>query len=124
MLRRGCGRQAITDCVYCARPFCEEHGERGDQYMDVCVRRHCQEKLRDVRAHEQWKRRVEVSNAVSVCADEECNSRLRHQCSRCRLLFCEAHVEERRVRDFRARPAIDVLALVCAHCHGRRKLWD
>ena len=122
-LRRGCGRQAVTDCVYCARPFCEGHGKRADDYMDVCARKRCREKLQDMRAHKEWRERVEVSNRISVCANEECGARLRHECSRCRLLFCEEHVKEQRVKDNSQQPAPEVLALICAHCSGRRKIW-
>ena len=122
-LRRGCGREAVTDCVYCARPFCEAHGERADHYMDVCAGKRCQQKLRDVSAHEEWKARVESSNLVSVCAEESCESRVAHQCSRCHVLFCELHVKERRVKDTQRQPAIEVVAAVCAHCYERRKIW-
>jgi hypothetical protein len=122
-MRRGCGRPAVTDCVYCARPFCQEHGERGDRYMDVCSRKRCQDKRRDLDAHAAWKARVEQSNRVSVCADEKCEARLRHQCSRCKLLFCAGHVREMRVRDTSRQPPIDVHGLVCSHCAQRRKIW-
>jgi len=123
LLRPGCGREAVTDCVYCARPFCHEHGERGEHYMDVCAGKRCREKLRDARAHEEWRARVAASNRVSVCADEGCGSRLGHECSRCRMLFCAIHVREQRVKDTRRQPAIEVVALVCAHCSERRKIW-
>ncbi len=123
LLRRGCGQAAVTDCVYCARPFCEEHGQRGAQYMDVCSRTRCQRKREDLDAHTEWRARMELSNRVSVCADERCDSRMRHECSRCRLLFCADHVREMRGRDSsRQRPA-GIKALVCAHCGERRKIW-
>ena len=123
-MRRGCGRQAVSDCVYCARAFCAEHGERGEHYMDVCSRKRCREKLRDLRAHEEWRARVEGSNRISVCAFESCDSRLRHQCSRCQMLFCAEHVKEQRIRDNSQQPSIEVLALICRHCAERRKTWD
>ena len=123
LLRRGCGQAAVTDCAYCARPFCEQHGERGSHYMDVCSRTRCQRKREDLDAHTRWQGRVEPSNRVSVCADERCGARMRHECSRCRLLFCAEHVRAMRGRDSsRQRPAA-VKALVCAHCAQRRKIW-
>ena len=122
-LRSGCGRPAVIDCVFCARPFCLEHGERGEQYMDVCARKRCQAKRRDLVAHEEWKARAGHANRVSVCAGEECDVRQRHQCSRCRLLFCADHVSEMRVRDTSRQPAVEVRAVVCEHCAQRRKLW-
>ena len=122
-LRRGCGREAVTDCVYCDRPFCADHGERGDHYMDVCARKRCQDKLRDVEEHNAWKLRAEPANKVNVCANEECDARLRHVCSRCRLYFCEAHVRERRVTDNSQNPPVESYALMCKHCEARQKLW-
>ena len=123
-LRRGCRRDAITDCVYCARPFCEEHGERAEDYMDVCAGKRCQDKLHDVRAHGEWRRRMSEANRVSVCALDGCVERMRHQCSRCRLLFCPEHIREREVADHKIQPPAKVLAAVCTHCHERRRLWD
>ncbi|MDA1062416.1 MAG: hypothetical protein O2895_05875 [Chloroflexi bacterium] len=122
-LRSGCGREAVTDCVYCGRPFCAEHGERAAQYMDVCARKGCHNKLRDLEAHDAWKARVADANRVSVCAQEDCSARLHHQCSRCHLLFCGEHVREMRVRDTTRMPAMEVRGLVCEHCAQRRKLW-
>lgn len=123
-LRRGCGRDAVTDCVYCGRPFCEQHGERAEDYMDVCAARRCSEKLRDVRAHAQWRQRMSDSNRVSVCASEHCAERMHNQCSRCRLVFCPDHVREREVSDHSTQPPTKVLAIVCDHCVARRRLWD
>ena len=123
-LRRGCNREAASDCVYCGRPFCAEHGERGENYTDVCAGKRCREKLRDMRAHAQWRERASASNRVSVCAIEGCAERQRHQCSRCRLLFCPEHVRNREVPDNSIQPALKVLAVVCAHCRERRKVWD
>lgn len=122
-LRRGCGRAAVTDCVYCARPFCLEHGERAAQFMDVCARKNCQRKKVDLDEHTEWKARVELANRVSVCADETCEERMRHECSRCRLFFCAEHVREMRVRDTSRHPPVEVKGLVCPHCAERRKIW-
>lgn len=123
-LRRGCRRDAITDCVYCGRPFCEEHGERAEDYMDVCAGKRCSEKLLDVREHRAWRLRVAQANRVSVCALDDCAERMRHECSRCRLLFCAGHVNEREISDHSMQPSAKMIAVVCIHCHDRRKLWD
>ena len=122
-LRRGCGQAAVTDCVYCARPFCEEHGERLPQYMDVCARKNCQRKREDLDAHTEWRERVESSNRMSVCAEETCDARMRHGCSRCTLLFCADHVREMRVRDPMQQGPSNIKSLVCTHCAERRKIW-
>lgn len=123
-IRRRCKKQAATDCVYCARPFCAQHGERGSNYLDVCSRKHCQEKLIDLRAHERWKAIGEKSNQISLCGFETCDSKIRHQCSRCQILFCATHIKEQKLRSHPLQPDMEVHALICEHCYNRRKIWD
>ena len=123
-LRQACGREAITACVYCGEAFCANHGVRGADYQDVCKRRSCAAKLADLQAHLAWRGLSANSNRVSICAEPECAERMRHACSQCRLLFCEEHVREHDVKDTRVLPARKVRSLVCAHCLGRRKIWE
>jgi hypothetical protein len=124
MLRRACGREAITSCVYCGEPFCANHGDRGPDFQDVCHRRPCSAKKEDLEVHVQWRRQVSAANNVSMCAQPECAERMRHSCSQCRLLFCDEHVHERDLKDSRVQPARKVRLLVCAHCFERRKIWE
>ena len=123
-LRRDCGRVAVTACVYCGEPFCENHGVRGPDYLDVCRRSACVAKLEDLQQHLAWRAQVSNANRVSVCAALDCSERMRHACSQCRLLFCEAHVSEHDVKDTRVLPARKVRTLVCEHCLERRKIWE
>ncbi len=123
LLRRRCDRAAAASCVYCGRPFCADHGDRGPDYTDTCSRKACRAKRRDVREHLAWKQRVRESNRISVCALEDCENRMRHQCSRCRLAFCEEHVKVFRVVVPGVTTGQPTRALVCEHCLGRRKLW-
>jgi hypothetical protein len=110
--------------VYCGEPFCEHHGKRGADYADVCDRRECVAKQRDVEAHIAWRQRVLlVFNRVSVCALESCDQRMRHECSRCRVMFCADHVKEMDVADRSTRPPQRSRALVCAHCAERASIW-
>ncbi|MEZ4502255.1 MAG: hypothetical protein R3C39_06495 [Dehalococcoidia bacterium] len=124
LLRRACGRPALSACVYCGEPFCADHGERGPDYADVCARRECVAKQRDVEAHVEWKSRMQPLNDVSVCAEGECTERMRHQCSRCRLMFCAEHVKEVDVIDSTTRPPQRSRALVCPHCAARQSIWS
>ena len=123
-LRGSCGRAAVAECVYCNKAFCERHGEQGPDFTNVCDRRGCQEKLRDVNEHLEWKRRVYEFNRMSICADEECEERMHHVCSRCKLMFCERHVREHTIINRSVRPARRELVVMCSHCRGRRHLWD
>lgn len=123
LLRRRCERAATANCVYCGRPFCVGHGDRGPDYTDTCSRKVCRAKRRDVQEHLKWKQRVRESNRMSVCAIEDCENRMRHQCSRCRLTFCEEHVKVFRVVVHSDTANPSTRALLCEHCRNRRKLW-
>lgn len=123
LLRRACGAVAIAACVYCGEPFCADHGERGPDYTDVCARRECVAKQRDVESHIEWRHTMQAANDVSVCAAEACEDRMRHQCARCRLLFCSEHVKEVDAVDSSTYPAQRSRALVCEHCAARQKIW-
>ena len=124
LLRRSCGREAVSACVYCGRAFCDEHGQRGKQFADVCARSDCRAKQRDLDAHREWRQRMQAVNAVSVCAREGCEERMRHPCYRCRLIFCEAHLKQRDIVDRTKVPPQKVRALTCQHCHDRSKIWN
>lgn len=124
LFRRACGAPARYACVYCGQPFCEQHGDRGVDFTDVCHRRQCQAKVEDLAVHLQWKRDAGRFNEVAVCANEGCNERMRHQCSQCRLLFCVEHLEERQVTSRLTDPPSRILVVICEHCKARRQLWD
>jgi hypothetical protein len=123
-LRGSCNAEAIAECVYCGKPFCGEHGELGADYTNVCDRKGCVAKARDVQEHLAWKERVSAANAFSVCATEECEERMRHLCSRCHLMFCEGHVTEHTVVNRTVVPARREIVIMCSHCRERRRLWD
>ena len=125
MFRRTCGRAAIAECVYCGKPFCEAHGHQGPDFTYVCDRKVCRAKFQDVLDHLEWKRRVAEANRVSICAHEGCDERMRHVCSRCRLLFCVQHIAEHAVVTQSALgPPHKEMTVICFHCRERRKLWD
>lgn len=123
LLRPGCGRDAIALCVYCGAPFCEQHGERHPDYVDVCSRRRCRQKYVDVQAHHEFIEKRRHANRVAVCAHEGCQERMRHRCARCLLEFCVEHVRQQDVSDPADPRRTKTKALVCEHCQARRKLW-
>ncbi len=109
--------------MYCGAAFCGDHGDRGRDYLEVCTRSTCRAKVRDVQAHDKWKQRVELANRRSVCAREDCPLRMEHECGKCRLRFCAAHVRQGSIVDHSTTPPRESLTLLCAHCLARRKLW-
>jgi hypothetical protein len=125
LLRRGCGREAVGQCVYCGEPFCDAHGEQLEDYLEVCHRGTCREKREDVLRHQQWMLAVSPANRHSICAHEECQTRMAHQCQRCRLQFCSEHLVERAITEMQLTGETRCLrVLICLHCADRRKLWD
>jgi hypothetical protein len=110
--------------VYCGELFCETHGERGEDYLEVCHRKACQAKWQDVQSHHEWIERVRGANRVAVCAQELCEERMQHQCQRCRLMFCNRHLHPQTIVDRLYDPPRRVSLLLCPHCTARRELWD
>ena len=123
-LRRGCGAPAVGVCVYCGHSYCVDHGDRGKDYLEVCTRSACRAKVRDMQAHHKWKQRVALSNHRDICAQDECRLAMEHECGRCLLRFCAAHVKQGTIVDRSSRPPRRSLTLLCAHCLDRRRLWD
>ena len=123
-LRGSCDAAAIAECVYCGKAFCDRHGELGADFTNVCDRKVCVAKARDVEAHIAWKQRVASANSVSICAAEECTERMRHLCSRCHLMFCVEHVGEHTVVNRTVVPTRREIVIMCTHCRDRRRLWD
>ena len=123
-LRRACGNVANGRCVYCGEPFCHDHGSFGDQFLEVCSRKSCRVKLKDVEDHKQHVARVRVDNSVAVCAHPGCQERMQHSCQRCELVFCDEHLRPRQVLERRQDPPRKVTLLLCRHCEGRRSIWD
>ncbi len=123
-LRRGCGREAVGVCVYCAEPFCTNHGVIHADYYEVCDRRLCLAKYADIEAHHAWVESHADFNRVSMCAEDECQERMQHSCQRCRLRFCDEHLLDRPVTERRLEGVVRVVQLMCPHCAARRTLWD
>ncbi len=150
-LRRGCGRRAVSECVYCTRPFCRQHGERGEDYTHVCAGRSCRAKLEDLREQQEWRARVAGSNRRNECALEGCRERMGAGCSRCRLQFCQDHLRPPDIRDRSLKSTIDKIihgralltvaslpagrperllpsdpgpSLICTHCAERPRSWS
>ena len=120
-LRGGCGHDATGQCVYCGEAFCDDHGIHGEDYLEVCNRPKCRAKLDDV---QDWIRRVRSANDLKICAIETCKASIQHQCTRCRLMFCNPHLTSMEITERRYEPPRQVAAVLCEHCAARRKLWD
>ncbi len=123
LLQGSCRQPAVATCVYCNLPFCADHGERRPDHTDTCSRRVCRRKTRDLAAHQAWRERAQQPNKVSGCAHAECTERMRHQCSRCRLMFCDRHVHAVSANPDAAGGLREIQIAICDHCRKRDKLW-
>lgn len=123
-LRRGCGRGAVGVCVYCAEPFCGDHGTLHPNYYEVCQRKICFTKFADVGAHHRWLEAHRSANSMSMCAEGGCQERMQHSCERCRLRFCDQHLVDQAVTERRLEGTVRIVQLMCPHCAARRALWD
>jgi len=123
-LRRACGADPVGQCVYCGAPFCANHGVLGVDHHEVCSRSSCRAKYLDLLAHQAWLVEHRPRNASSMCAEDACENRLEHQCQRCQLRFCEAHLKAGTVTERRVDPPVRIQLMLCPHCTARRRIWD
>lgn len=124
LFRKACGRPATGQCVYCGEPFCDRHGEHGEEYHEVCDRKACLAKYADVRQHKRWVQAHAHWNRDGLCAEDACESRMEHACERCRLRFCPEHLRLKSVIEEQGTRRRKRTLLLCPHCRERRKIWD
>lgn len=115
-----CGREPISSCVYCGRAFCDLHGRKGVQGLDVCDRPRCEAKIEDLSSHSAYLEAVDLRNKVGICGAAQCQSRYEASCSSCQRFFCDEHV---RPREDAAGIGDTRYISACDHCWARRKLW-
>lgn len=123
-LRHACVADPVGQCVYCGAPFCANHGVLGVDHHEVCSRSSCRAKYLDLLAHQAWLVEHRPRNASSMCAEDACENRLEHQCQRCQLRFCEAHLKAGTVTERRVDPPVRIQLMLCPHCTARRRIWD
>lgn len=122
--KRTCGVTASGQCVYCAEPFCREHGFHGEEYYEVCNRPHCRAKYEDLSHHRNWVARHLHDNLAGRCAADDCEEAPEIACQRCHLRFCHPHLHPRTVREGDLDRVVTVQLMLCPHCSERRRLWD
>ena len=120
---RTCGRPGVAVCQYCGRTFCDDHGERLADGQEICHRSTCQAKKADLARHTEYKAAVAQRNDRRLCGQDECEASPVGQCSKCRGLFCLAHLEERTFDERRGSKTVQRVGSLCQHCARRRSLW-
>ena len=120
---RSCGAQAIGLCQYCNRLFCAEHGELLGDHQEVCSRRFCQDKRRDLIKHAEYKEIVLARNEERSCGIDGCTNAIGGRCSRCDGYFCGRHVDSKEEMYLQNRVRMRRMASLCHHCWARRPIW-
>lgn len=120
---RTCGAGAAGLCQYCNRLFCDDHGVVQDDRQEICTRRFCQDKRRDLIRHLEYKEAVESRNERRLCGIESCSRILGGRCARCDGYFCGRHVEPREEMYLQNRVRMRRMASLCHHCWARRPIW-
>jgi len=110
-------------CQFCGRRFCETHTGRVEGHEEVCSRETCLKKDADLALHVAYKSAVKQRNVAAICGEEECLERALFQCSLCRGMFCDQHLQDRRYRFYEGWGSIERPVSICAHCWKRRKIW-
>lgn len=121
---RRCRTPLSGQCQYCARGFCDDHGERFNEIEEVCPREPCQAKKADLIAHKEFRRVAVSRNDRNVCGEPECETAPATDCQRCFAHYCVAHLSQRMMTVWRgAEPSAEIIR-ICSHCSSRIPLWE
>lgn len=118
-----CGSGSIACCQYCARQFCPRHGVVLDDGQEICFRKECVAKRKDLARHLVYKEQVRARNEDRLCGLDACVTAISQQCVRCKGLFCAVHVHRREELVMEATVRVPRMATLCRHCSNRRAVW-
>jgi predicted nucleic acid binding AN1-type Zn finger protein len=118
-----CREAAAGVCVYCGRPFCARHGVFLAEGEQVCARKFCVAKRRDLDRHLVYKQDVLNLNRQRQCGITGCGASFSDQCSRCKGYFCGRHLDARDDPVMENGVKVPRMASMCSHCWRRRPIW-
>jgi hypothetical protein len=118
-----CGADSIGLCQYCARRFCNKHGEVLDDGQEICTRRFCIAKRNDLVRHLAYRADVLGRNEQRLCGIDACGNALTAQCVRCKGYYCGRHVGPREELVLENQVRVRRSASLCQHCWARRPIW-
>ena len=125
--RRGlfgrCGSVACGACQYCGRLFCAAHGVVLEDGQEICSRRFCTDKRRDLIRHLAYKEVAHTRNTTRLCGVEGCDRPIGGRCGRCDGYFCGRHVDGREEMYLHNGVRMRRMATLCHHCWARRPIW-
>jgi hypothetical protein len=118
-----CTAEAVGVCQYCGRPFCGRHCDLQEDGEEVCARRFCVEKRRDLARHLAYKSRVAERNRADLCGLEGCRSAPDGVCTRCKGYYCGRHIAPRQETIIQNGVRLPTNSTLCGHCWSRRPIW-
>ena len=120
---RSCRRPLLGQCQYCARGFCDQHGDRFGDRQEVCRRSSCQAKREDLERYDQFKVRTTARNDNNLCGIESCEESPPMRCERCGGHFCGDHLRQQLVEIVSGLERTPEIQRLCTYCVDRLSVW-
>lgn len=121
---RRCRRSLSGQCQYCARGFCDHHGDHFGEHEAVCQRRACQAKKLDLEQYLQFKEDSAARNDTNRCGIAVCEAEPHSNCERCESHFCLEHLRQHLVEVMKGVERVPEILRLCEHCMERIPLWE
>jgi hypothetical protein len=121
---RRCRRPLVGQCQYCARGFCESHGDQFGKGEEVCHRSSCQAKKQDLETYNQFKLDAAARNDTNLCGIATCDQTPRTDCERCTSHFCIEHLRQHVIEIVKGVEHVPEVVRICVHCVERISLWE
>ena len=120
---RRCREPMIGQCQYCAKGFCERHGQVQEDGQEICVEDRCERLRVDVAQHLVFKAAAKERNRDLLCGEPECAQPPTLPCDRCGCRYCEDHLRQVIMTIPRGGELQTEAVAICDHCRERLPLW-
>ena len=121
---RRCRRTLTGQCQYCARGFCDKHGDHFGEREEVCQSAPCQTKKADLLAYQQFKLDATARNDTNRCGIDPCETRPQTFCERCSAHYCAEHLKQHVVEVVRGCERAPEMLRLCTYCIARISVWE
>ncbi len=121
---RSCRKALAGQCQYCARGFCDNHGQRFGQHDEVCQRQACQAKKLDLENYLRFKLDSTARNDTNRCGIAICDTEPHTNCERCESHFCLEHLRQHLVEVIHGVERAPEILRLCEYCVERIPLWE
>lgn len=119
-----CRRPLVGQCQYCARGFCDKHGQVFEDGQEICIHKRCESLRVDVELHLVFKIEARVRNSANTCGEQGCREPYTTFCDRCGCRYCAEHMRQVILTIPRGGELTTEAQLICDHCRARLPLWS